>query len=81
MPLTPLLFLRVRGQTQSHLESLHFGDLVPDPVLQGGQGPQLSVDLYLHVNDVPPQTLGQRVILVAVIWWDTRTRQENSPDV
>lgn len=71
MHFIPSLFVRVRGQKQSHLESLHFGDLVPDPVLQGSQGPQLSVDLYLHVCDAPTQIIGQRLVPVAAIWWET----------
>lgn len=45
------LFVGVRGQVQSHLESLHFGDLVPDAVLQGIQGLPLSFDLSYHLSD------------------------------
>lgn len=59
------------SQTQPHLKSLHVHNLVPDPLLQGGQGLQLRVDLYLHIIDVLTQILGQSVIVVVAPWLET----------
>ncbi len=49
-----------------HLHSLHLDDLVFDAILQGGQDPQLSVDLDFHVCDSLTQILGQVVVVVII---------------
>lgn len=54
-----------------YLQPLHVGDLVLDPVLQGGQDPQLSVDPDLHVRDPLTQILGQVVEAAVLTWWKT----------
>lgn len=57
-----------------YLHPLHLDDLVFDSILQGGQDPQLSVDLDFHVSDSLTQILGQVVVVVAGTWWKKRTR-------
>lgn len=54
-----------------YLQLLHVSDLVFDSILQGGQDPQLSVDLDLHVCDSLAQILGQVVVAVIATWWTT----------
>lgn len=51
-----------------YLQPLHLHHLVFDAILQGGQDPQLPVDLDLHVCDPLTQILGQVVVGVVTVW-------------
>ncbi len=55
-----------------YIQPLDVQDLVPDFVLQGGQDPQLSVDLDLHLCDSPAEVLGQVIVVVVATWWKNR---------
>lgn len=53
-----------------YLQPLHAADLVFDSILQGGQDPQLLVDLYLHLCDSSIEILGQLVVVLVATWWE-----------